>query len=657
MALKRFIVKVHFGTGEGRSFMIREQRSRKKLISYYQKFRDDGILDVNVHPWVAKDWLKSKQLGVAQVGIEPQHTLSLEKFRALQKKHKQAIDCLLQLIDGIQEFFSRYGLSLLLLDADALVLKSYSLPFMRMPHGKVEGSRLGIEEIGASSISISKEHCAPFWVFGPEIWREASHANDACTAPVLVGGKLHYLLNIVIDEPKEVAQDAVIAQLLLLANSLAASLARDFRLQAQEGILDAAPFAVYHIMPSGEVAYANRLGHERLTDIGARDEETRRLLNLNDIVLNYPHTPIYQGFSGTPAYNKEVTWITAAKTYEDITTVVPLKNSATSEISSVVTVSMPIEDLRMLVAHTAGYTAKYSLSTMAGKSPVFCAVRDKALRVARGKHHVLLQGEDGTGKQRLAHGIHHASARAAGPLILFRCGDIQPERLAEELFGVALSQDVSRPGKLELAAGGTLFLDEIDKLPKKTAAALAAALLSGKAHRLDETVVRPIDVRIIGDCGGDLKRLTERGIFDRSLYDLVSRSVIRMPALRNRREDIPLLAEQILREIAEQHRMKLKELLPETLEMLNEYDWPDNIKQLQSVLEYAFFHTTKTQIAPKDISFMGDVQPDDNWKTDREIFFRAFKSAGGNVSRLANLLDVSRVTLYRYLKKFQMEKM
>ena len=451
-------------------------------------------------------------------------------------------------------------------------------------------------------------------------------------------------------------QDAVIAQLLIIARSLEAALARDLRLQAQEAILDAAPFAVYHILPSGEVAYANRLGLERLTRIGARDKATSRLSNLNDIVLNYRHTPIYQGFSGTPCYNKEVTWITEAKTYEDVTTVVPIKSPVTREVNGVVTVSMPIEDLRMLVAHTAGYTAKYSLATMAGKGQAFQALREKALRVARGKNHVLLQGEGGTGKQRLAHGIHQASARAAGPLISFRCGDVQPELLDEELFGAALSPDVSRPGKLELAFGGTLFLDEIEKLPKKTAAALAAALREGKAHRLGETVVRPIDVRIIADCDGDLKRLTERGLFDRSLYDIVSRSVIRMPALRNRREDIPLLAEQIICELAEQHRMERKRLLPETLTLLEEYDWPGNIKQMQSILEQAFFHTEGMAISPENINLMGDVKPDDDWKTDREIFLRAWQAAGGNVSRLANLLDVSRVTLYRYLKKFQLEK-
>ena len=90
--------------------------------------------------------------------------------------------------------------------------------------------------------------------------------------------------------------------------------------------------------------------------------------------------------------------------------------------------------------------------------------------------------------------------------------------------------------------------------------------------------------------------------------------------------------------------------------MLREYDWPGNIKQLQSVLEYAFFNTNDDVINPHDISLMGDVKPDNKWKEDKDVFVKAWQAAGGNVSRLANLLNVSRVTLYRYLKKYGLEK-
>lgn len=635
--------------------MIREHRSREKLLTYYDKYINEGVIDPNVHPWVAESWMKSKKLNVQSDTMFTGRKLSTEDFRLLQAQHKEAVDYLEVMVDNIREFFQKYNLCLLLLDADCVVLKSYALPYFQMTAGEIEGVRVGIEEVGTSSISIAREHETPFWLFGPEMWVKDCQGGDACSAPVYMNGELSYMLTLVAVKQSEMPQDAVIAMLLTLGKSLEFYLSQMQRLQAQETILDATPFAVYHVMPGGDVAYANKLGLTRLAGIGAQKNE-REMPNLSDVVMNYRHTPIYNGFRGVPSHNKEVTWITQAKTYEDITTVVPLGRDIDQAVSSVVVVSMPIEDLRTLVAHAAGYTAKYSLSSMVGEGTTFAAMKDKAARVAKNKHHVLIQGESGTGKQRLAHGIHQASPRAAGPLITLRCGDATPELLEQELFGIVLDSEGSHPGRLELASGGTLFLDEVEKMPKNIAAQLAKNLQNGTSCRIGERVERSIDVRIIAACDSDLKRLTERGLFDKTLYEIVSKSVIRVPSLRSRREDIPTLVGHIVKELAAQHQMQPKKILPETVKVLHDYDWPGNIKQLQSVLEYAFFNTKGDTIGPDDISLMGDIKPDNKWKEDREVFVKAWKAAGGNVSRLANLLSVSRVTLYRYLKKYGLEK-
>ena len=636
--------------------MIREHRSREKLEGYYRKYIEKNELDPNVHPWVADSWQQSREFGVGAERMATSSRLTAAELAALQLKNANAIDYLGDFAEDIREFFQKYNLSLLLVDADCTVLKSYSLPFYQKTPGEIEGVRVGIREVGTSSISIAYEHKVPFWLFGPEMWIEECQLGDACSAPILVGGELVYVLTIVSVEHETLPQDAVISLMLTMKRALETHLTQSMRIKAQEAILDATPFAVYHVMPGGDVAYANKLGLKRLAGIGAQNKKNQQLLNLNDVVLNYRHTPIYKGFKGVPSYNKEVTWITRAKTYEDITTVVPFERDSDQVVSSVVAVSMPIEDLRTLVAHAAGYTAKYSLSSMVGDGSAFAAIKDKAARVARNKHHVLLQGESGTGKQRMSHGIHQASSRAAGPLISIRCGDATPELLEQELFGVQISPEVSHPGKLELASGGTLFMDEIEKLPKALAASLARALEQETMRRVGEDVERSIDVRIVAACDSDLKRLTERGLFDKALYEIVSKSVLRVPPLRSRREDIPVLVRHIISELAQQHQMQEKNVLPDTIEVLKKYDWPGNIKQLQGVLEYAFFNTLSAAIGPEDINLMGDIKPDNKWKEDREVFVKAWQAAGGNVSRLANLLNVSRVTLYRYLKKYELEK-
>ena len=635
--------------------MIREPRSREELLSYYDRFVTDGVIDDNVHPWVAEAWKESRRRNVTPGRIDIGKRVGSDKLDALRRKHSKACDYLGRLIEPMTEFFRKYELCLLLVDSDCVVIKNYALPYFGVLAEEMEGVRVGMNEIGASSISISREHGEPFWMHGAEMWTTECRDGEACSVPVFFNGETEYILTAVSLRKSGLPEDAIMAMMQMMRNGLEVHLAGLAAIEADEALLDATPFAVYHVMPDGEVAYANKLGLSRLANIGAHKDE-ERTPNLNDVVLNYRHTPIFKGFAGIPSHNKEVTWITRAKTYEDITTVVPMTRDGKSEVASVVVVSMPIEDLRTLVAHAAGYTAKYSLDSMVGDCKSFCSMKDKAARVARNGNHVLLQGESGTGKQRLAHGIHQASQRAAGPLITLRCAHLTPEMMEQELFGIATSAEVSYPGRLELASGGTLFLDEVEKMPKGIASRLAGCLSSGKSTRKNENVERPIDVRIIAACDADLRRLTERKLFDASLYEIVSKSVIRVPPLRTRREDIPRLIEHMVGELAQQHQMKPKKVSAEAVEYLAGYDWPDNIKQLQSVLEYAFFNTQRSTIEKGDVSLLGDVRPDSNWKNDREIFVRAWKAAGGNVSRLANLLGVSRVTLYRYLKKFGMEK-
>ncbi len=635
--------------------MIREHRNREKLINYYKTFTAKGIIDPNVHPWIAASWQKSHEYQVNPKKIPSSARLSPVELTQLQNKHTDAINYLDHFIDNIIDFIHEYDLCLTLMTSDCIVLKKYANITSRLID-KLEGVSLNVENVGTLSCNIVKETKTPFWIFGPEIWLEELHGMNSGSVPVIVNDELTYIVSLTAMQHEKISQDVILALLITLKTALELNIKQSLNIKAQKAILDAAPFAVYHIMPEDKIVYTNRMGKERLSVINAIDENNVTA-HLKDVVLNYTHTPIYDGFQGISCYNRETTWITNNKTYEDITTVVPLKNSEDDEeVQSVVTVSMPIEDLRTLVAHASGYTAKYSLSSMVGDSKTFIQMKERAYRVARNKNHILIQGEAGVGKQRLAHGIHMASMRMAGPLISINCADFTPELLEQDLFGAMTEPEVSHPGKLELASKGTLFIDEIEKMPNNIAKMLAQALSEKKTHRIGESLERSIDVRIIAATDSNLRRLTEKGQFNEKLFNIISRSIIRVPSLRSRRDDIPKLAIHVVEELSRQHQMETKKLLPETIELLRNYDWPGNIKQLQSVLEYSFFNTSGKNILPTDINLMGNVKPDNKWKTDKEIFLKAWKAAGGNVSRLSNLLSVSRVTLYRYIKKYGLEK-
>lgn len=634
--------------------MIRERRNKAKLEMYYEKYVKGGSIDPNIHPWVAESWQRSRNLGVGTDSFCLNVKLSPQELLARQEKYSMAIGFLDGLYEEIKEHFTTYNLSMLLFDQDVYVLKNYALPFYQKTAGELEGARMREEDVGTSSVSIAQRHKVPFLMFGPEMWIKDCQGGDACSAPIIVDSQVKYIITVVSVQQNELPYSAVVALVLSIKYAMEQHLKLMASLTAKHTILDAVPLAVYHILPGGEVAYANKLGQSRLSGIvppGTEEEGPK----LSNVLLNYRHTPLYKGFLGIPSYNREVTWITPRKTYEDITTVVPLGGDD-GDIDSIVAVSLPIEDLRTLVAHTAGYTARYSLSSMIGTSAVFTTMQDKAGRTARHDYHLLLQGEPGTGKQRLAHGIHQASSRAAGPLIAVKGGDLPSEVLETELFGRGGSEAEGRPGKLELASGGTLFLDEVEKFSAALQDKLAEALDTKQLSRQGENVVRTIDVRVIAACDSDLKRLVEKGVFSPRFYDIVSRAVIRVPSLRARREDLPSLANHIIEELAALHNLSPKQLEAAAAALIMDYDWPGNIKQLQGVMEQAFFRTNGAVITCNDIVMPGEQGLSKAWKEDKTAFIEAWKAAGGNISRLANMLDVSRVTLYRYLKKYGLDK-
>ena len=314
---------------------------------------------------------------------------------------------------------------------------------------------------------------------------------------------------------------------------------------------------------------------------------------------------------------------------------------------------MSIEDLKTTIAHATGYSSRYSLYSMVGTSTEFLALQHKAARIARSDNNILLQGEPGTGKQRLAHGIHQASPRAAAPLISVRCYEGPMAELEEEFFGSGDAASPTSAGKLELSSGGTLFLDEIEKLPVAMGDKVARVLKEGL---LDKTTGKhkKLNVRIIAACDSNLKRLADKGLFSRSLYDLVLDSSMRVLPLRERISDVEVIANHILTEMAARHSMPGKHLSADALNLLYTCSWPRNIKQLQGVIEQAFFHTPGSIIEMDNIKLPGDRAMEKSWKHDKDAFIAAWKSAGGNISKLAGMLDVSRVTLYRYLKKYDL---
>ncbi|MEW6269452.1 MAG: sigma 54-interacting transcriptional regulator [Thermodesulfobacteriota bacterium] len=228
-----------------------------------------------------------------------------------------------------------------------------------------------------------------------------------------------------------------------------------------------------------------------------------------------------------------------------------------------------------LVGSAAAMDEVFKLAERAGSSPI----------------PVLITGETGTGKELLARGIHASSKRAAGPFVAINCAAMPEALLESELFGHrrgAFTGAINdHRGLFEAASGGTLFLDEVGEMPVAMQAKLLRALQEGAVTPLGDTRPRKTDARILSATNRDLEAEVEKGAFRADLYYRLAALTIRMPALRERREDIPLIARRLVRVSASRQAKSINGIAPDAMAVLQAYDWPGNVRELQNVIDRA----------------------------------------------------------------------
>jgi two-component system nitrogen regulation response regulator NtrX len=247
-------------------------------------------------------------------------------------------------------------------------------------------------------------------------------------------------------------------------------------------------------------------------------------------------------------------------------------------------------DKSSLVRETKTLKKKISRKNeMVGESESITQVKEMIEKVAPTDARVLITGPNGSGKELVARWIHESSKRANGPLVEVNCAAIPSELIESELFGHEKGSFTSaikqRLGKFELAEGGTLFLDEIGDMSLSAQAKVLRALQENKITRVGGDKEIPVHVRIVAATNKDLRKEIEENKFREDLYHRLSVIVIKVPALNDRKDDIPLLTEKFLEDIAEEYGAKKKNISPEALEALQRYNWTGNIRELRNVIE------------------------------------------------------------------------
>jgi transcriptional regulator with PAS, ATPase and Fis domain len=329
-------------------------------------------------------------------------------------------------------------------------------------------------------------------------------------------------------------------------------------------------------------------------------------------------------------------------------------------------------------AHASAPAARYALGQILGASRAVASALELARTAARNDLPVVVEGESGTGKELFAQAIHALSARAGGPFVAVNCGCI-PETLVEaELFGYEPGtftggRREGNVGKFEKASRGTIFLDEVGELPAQAQAALLRVLQEREVVRLGGCAPRRIDIRVIAATNRSLAQDVRAGRFRADLYFRLAVLPITIPPLRDRREDVALLARAFLSEAEVELGRTGLALAEPALAALEAYAWPGNVRELRNVVLRTAATATASLIEladlPEELRVAGHAPasvaaPAPPFRThgggdsalDREALLAALDASGWNVARTAQALHVSRMTLYRWLTKHQIAR-
>jgi two-component system, NtrC family, response regulator AtoC len=314
---------------------------------------------------------------------------------------------------------------------------------------------------------------------------------------------------------------------------------------------------------------------------------------------------------------------------------------------------------------------RFGLESLIGESSAMHEIFDTVRQVAPARATVLLLGESGTGKELIAHAIHNLSNRNKTRFVAFNCAAFAPQLIESELFGHERGAFTGamdrRVGRFEQAAGGTLFLDEIGEIDSNIQVKLLRALDPGVFERVGGNQSIRADVRLIAATNRDLASYVREGKFREDLYYRLNVVQIRVPPLRERKEDIPLLANTFLKEICERDGKAFRPLSPEAMEALLRYDWPGNVRELKGAIDSGVTLATGDQITVRDLPLTvrgtsGGFVPREGGNQDlvnihdneTRLILRALDESSGNRTEAAKKLGISRRTLHRRLRELQL---
>jgi PAS domain S-box-containing protein len=667
---------------------VEKQLQTEDTLCLWEQFIQSGrIKDGNLRPLVADSWQRCYNYRLDPYDGKCYKILTKSELKQNLKKNSELINTALPLMEELYRYVAGSGFLVMLTDNRGFVLELLG-DQNAIENAKqinfVKGASWTEEQVGTNAIGTALEEKIPVQINSYEHYCKLHHVWTCSAAPIFNDqGKIIGILNMS-GPSREThkhtlgmvvsAVTAIMYQMRIIAKNREINTVN----KQMRNVFNTISDGVIIVDPDGTIGQINPVA-EGLLGLSSREAKGKSCeLFFSESKWIRDTLRLGQEFNYLEVTLRGNTGINNCLVSSN-----PILNEK-GQVTGAVVIFNPIKKIRNLVNRLSGAHASFSFQDIIGQNHQLLAAVQTATLAADKRSNILLQGESGTGKELFAQAIHNASPRRHGPFIAINCGAIPRELLGSELFGYVDgaftgARRGGRTGKFELASGGTLFLDEIAEMPLGKQVSLLRAVQEKEITRIGDDKVTPVDVRIICATNKDLKAEVEKGNFRQDLYYRLNVIKIRLPSLRERREDISLQFHYFLEQTSEKMDMPIPKVESEVLEYLSRYDWPGNVRELQNVVERMINISNGSKITlehlPNEILYFipqNNIPEQNNHlsaniknqrerqkqykaQMERQRIIELMHKHGGNISRMAEEMNVSRNTIYRKMKQYGIE--
>lgn len=651
------------------------------IINKWNLFITEGVLNrEGIRDVIAESWKRSQDYGINPFIEDFSVRLGKDELDKRYKKFTPLLDTAKPFMDSLYKIVKDTDFIIRLTDRDGYVLEHIGeekIVNMYTSLGLCDGYNIREEINGTNALGIALITGEPIQVLGGEHYIQEYHKLTSSACPIKdkngqILGVLSITGNYELVHPHTLgmvvaAAEAIEKEIKLEERNRELKLTYERFYQITESISE----GIIRIDSTGSIVSINRFARKLLSfkedDIIGKD--------FKYILSSDNRAEIIRGISNCRKYEEEEIYFKTRNGRKKtcIANVTPIKSINGKELDGAVITLREVKMVHSLVNKIVGANAKFTFNDILGNSkPIRQAIKMASIS-ANTNTTILLQGESGTGKEMFAQAIHNESDRRDYPFVFLNCGAIPRELVSSELFGYIEgaftgAKRGGHPGKFELADGGTIFLDEIGDMPLDAQVSLLRVLEDRKIVRVGGHDVIPIDVRVIAATNKDLSEEVELGNFRRDLFYRINVMTINTPSLRERKEDIKIFIDYFFEKFSRSIGKNIKGVGQSFYKGMVNYNWPGNVRELQNVIQTVVnvvennsaltYKNIPNYIKPKEL------YEDSNCKSrlltldeiEKSAIATTIQELNGNIAAAAKILGIGRSTMYRKMKKYNIEE-